>query len=121
MKKGLTTQEISSRLEQYGYNELKEGKKKSILQIFAEQFQDFLVGLLIAAAIISMALGDIESAVVILAVITMNAVLGTAQQLKAEQSLEGLKKLTRPKVKVLRDGKVTVIEGREIEIGRAHV
>lgn len=117
MKKGLTTQEISSRLEQYGYNELKEGKKKSILQIFAEQFQDFLVGLLIAAAIISMALGDIESAVVILAVITMNAVLGTAQQLKAEQSLEGLKKLTRPKVKVLRDGKVTVIEGREIVPG----
>lgn len=117
MKKGLSTQEVAKRLEQYGYNELREGKKKNVLQIFLEQFRDFLVGLLIAAAIVSMLLGDMESAIVILAVITMNAVLGTVQQLKAEQSLEGLKKLTKPKVKVMRDEKVLVLEGREIVPG----
>lgn len=117
MKKGLSTQEAAKRLKQYGYNELQEGKKKNILQIFLEQFRDFLVVLLIAAALVSMLLGDIESAIVILAVITMNAILGTMQQLKAEQSLEGLKKLTKPKVKAMREEKIIIIEGREIVPG----
>lgn len=116
-KKGLSTQEVQERLKQFGYNELTEKKKKSTLVVFLMQFKDFLVGLLIVAAIISMALGDIESALVILLVITMNAVLGTVQQKKAEQSLEGLKKLTSPRVKVFRDEKVAVIEGRELVPG----
>lgn len=116
-KMGLSTQEVEKQLEQFGYNELKEGKKKNTIQIFLEQFKDFLVGLLIVSAVISMALGDFESALVILAVITMNAVLGTVQQMKAEQSLEGLKKLTSPKVKALRNQAVCMIEGREIVPG----
>lgn len=116
-KQGLSTAEAQERLKQYGYNELTEKKKRSIIVVFLLQFKDFLVGLLIAAAIISMILGDIESALVILLVITMNAVLGTVQQKKAEQSLEGLKKLTSPKVKVMRDGNVTVLEGRELVPG----
>ena len=116
-KKGLSTLEAQERQKQYGYNELSEKKKKSIVVIFLSQFKDFLVGLLIVAAIVSMALGDVESALVILLVITMNAVLGTIQQKKAEQSLEGLKKLTSPRVKVIRDGNVTVMEGRELVPG----
>lgn len=116
-KKGLSTREAQEKLKQYGYNELTEKKKKSIIVIFLLQFKDFLVGLLIAAAIISMVLGDMESALVILLVITMNAVLGTVQQKKAEQSLEGLKKLTSPRVKVIRDENVTVLEGRELVPG----
>lgn len=116
-KKGISTAEAREKLKQHGYNELTEKKKKSIIVVFFMQFKDFLVGLLIAAAIISMVLGDIESALVILLVITMNAVLGTVQQKKAEQSLEGLKKLTSPKVKVMRDDNVTVLEGRELVPG----
>lgn len=116
-KKGLSTSEAQEKLKQYGYNELTEKKKKSIIIVFLLQFKDFLVGLLIAAALISMVLGDIESALVILLVITMNAVLGTVQQKKAEQSLEGLKKLTSPRVKVIRDENVTVLEGRELVPG----
>lgn len=73
-KQGLSTAEAQQKLKQYGYNELTEKKKRSIIVVFLLQFKDFLVGLLIAAAIISMILGDIESALVILLVITMNAV-----------------------------------------------
>lgn len=116
-EKGLSTLEAQERLKQYGYNELAEKKKQSVVIIFLLQFKDFLVGLLIVAAMISMMLGDLESALVILSVIILNAVLGTVQQKKAEQSLEGLKKLTSPCVKVMRDETVTVIKGRELVPG----
>ena len=76
-----------------------EGKKKTILQIFLEQYKDFLVIILIIAAIASGFMGDIESAAVILIVITMNAILGTVQTVKAEQSLASLKKLSGPEAR----------------------
>ena len=84
------------------FNELVEGKKKSTLQIFLEQYKDFLVIILIIAAIVSGFLGDFESAIVILVVITMNAILGTVQTLKAEQSLDSLKQMSAPEAKVIR-------------------
>ena len=84
----LTSEQARKNQEQYGYNELTEGKKKSVLQIFLEQFKDFLVIILIIAAVVSGFLGDAESAAVIFVVITMNAVLGTVQTVKAEQSLK---------------------------------
>ena len=115
--KGLSTLQVQERQKQYGFNELAERKKQSTFIIFLLQFKDFLVGLLIAAAIISIMLGDMESALVILLVITMNAILGTAQQKKAEQSLEGLKKLASPRVKVVRDGEIRVVQGRELVLG----
>ena len=90
----LTDEEVRSHQEQYGKNELTEGKKKSTFQIFLEQFKDFLVIILIVAAIVSGFMGDVESAAVILIVITMNAILGTVQTVKAEQSLQSLKKLS---------------------------
>ncbi len=114
---GLSGQEAARRLAQYGPNELREGGKKSTLRIFLEQFLDFLVMILIIAAIISAALGDVESMVVILAVITMNAVLGTVQTVKAEASLDSLKQMSAPTAKVLRDGKILQIPGREVVPG----
>ena len=103
--------------EQYGPNELVEGKKKTILQIFLEQYKDFLVIILIIAAVASGFMGDVESAAVILIVITMNAILGTVQTIKAEQSLASLKKLSGPEAKVLRDGAVVQIPSAEVTVG----
>ena len=114
---GLSSQEAAARLEQHGPNELQSGKQKSIPRIFAEQFADFLAIILILAAIVSAILGDVESTVVILAVITMNAILGTVQTVKASASLDSLKRMSAPTAKVLRDGKVLQIPGREVTVG----
>lgn len=113
----LTEAEVRSNQEKYGKNELAEGKKKKIWQIFLEQFLDFLVIILIAAAVVSGMLGEMESAIVILVVITINAILGTAQTVKAEQSLDSLKELSAPLAKVLRNGKVIPIPAKEVTIG----
>ncbi len=113
----LTQEEIQRRQRQYGPNQLVEGQKKSALQIFLQQFQDALVIILIIAAIVSGCLGDGESAVVILIVITINAILGTVQTLHAEQSLDSLKKLSGPEAKVLRSGKTLLIPASEITVG----
>ena len=114
---GLTDEEVKRSREACGWNELTEGKKKSILQIFGEQYKDFLVLILIASAVISGILGDVESAAVIMIVITMNAVLGTVQTVKAEQSLQSLKKLSGPQAKVLREGAVVLLPARELVVG----
>lgn len=113
----LTTEQAKKNQEKYGFNELVEGKKKSTVQIFLEQFKDFLVMILIISAIISGILGDAESAIVIFVVITMNAILGTVQTVKAEQSLDSLKQLSAPEAKVVRDGNVIQIPSREVTIG----
>ena len=113
----LTDQQVMEHQEKYGKNELVEGKKKSTFQIFLEQYKDFLVIILIAAAIVSGFLGDAESAIVILVVITMNAILGTVQTVKAEQSLNSLKKLSGPTAKVLRNGNVIQIPSVELTVG----
>ena len=113
----LSEEQIRANQEKYGPNELVEGKKKSVLQIFLEQYKDFLVIILIIAAIVSGMVGDTEAAVVILVVITMNAILGTVQTIKAEQSLESLKKLSGPEAKVLRGGNVVQIPSSEVTVG----
>ena len=114
---GLSSQEAAARLEKNGPNELQGGKRKSVLRIFLEQFADFLVIILILAAIVSAVLGDVESTVVILAVITMNAILGTVQTVKAAASLDSLKQMSAPTAKVVRDGRVIQIPGREVTVG----
>ena len=113
----LTEEQVRKNQEKYGPNELVEGKKKTVFQIFLEQYKDFLVIILIIAAIASGFMGDIESAAVILIVITMNAVLGTVQTVKAEQSLASLKKLSGPEAKVLRGGSVVQIPSSEVTVG----
>ena len=101
---GLTGEEAGQRLAESGENVLKEGKRKSILQVFFEQFCDLLVVILIIAALISMVSGNVESTIVIIAVIVLNAILGTVQHAKAEKSLDSLKSLSSPSTKVMRDG-----------------
>lgn len=113
----LTSEQAKQNQEKYGFNELVEGKKKSVFQIFLEQYKDFLVIILIVAAIVSGFLGDVESTIVILVVITMNAILGTVQTIKAEQSLDSLKQMSAPEAKVIRDGTLMQIPAREVTIG----
>ena len=116
-KEGLTQQQAQNRLHKYGENVLQESKKKSTFTIFLEQFKDFLVIILIIAGILSLFLADAESAIVIFVVITLNAILGTIQYVKAEQSLESLKSLSAPSVKVLRDGQKITVPSQQITIG----
>lgn len=114
---GLTTAQAQKQQEVYGFNEISEGNKKNCFLIFLEQYKDFLVLILIAAAVISAILGDVESAAVIFVVITVNAILGTVQQMKADNSLNSLKQLSAPNAKVLRDGNVVILPSREITVG----
>lgn len=100
---GLTEEEVQNRKERYGRNRLESEKKKSVLQIFLEQFKDLLILILIVAGVISAFSGQMESTAVIFAVIILNAILGTVQYLKAEKTLEGLKQLSAPIAKVLRN------------------
>ena len=114
---GLSAAEAAGRLAKFGHNELQGGRQKSTLRIFCEQFADFLVVILILAAVVSAILGDVESAAVILAVITMNAVLGTVQTVKAAASLDSLKRMSAPTAKVVRDGQVLQVPGRDVVPG----
>lgn len=113
-EQGLGEKELENLREKYGENILNAKEKKSALVIFLEQFKDFLVIILLVAAAISFISGNRESAIVILAVIVMNAILGTVQHLKAEKSLESLKKMSSPKAKVIRDGEKREIDSSEL-------
>lgn len=113
-EQGLGEKELENLREKYGENILNAKEKKSALVIFLEQFKDFLVIILLVAAAISFISGNRESTIVILAVIVMNAILGTVQHLKAEKSLESLKKMSSPKAKVIRDGEKREIDSSEL-------
>ena len=114
---GLTSSQAEKLLAKNGKNVLQESKKKSVLQVFLGQFADLLVIILIIAAIISIFSGNIESTIVIFAVIILNAVLGTFQHVKAEKSLESLKSLSSPSAKVIRDGRKIEIDSKNVVEG----
>ena len=114
---GLSSQQAIQRLEEYGHNTLTESKKVSPFLIFLKQFQDLLVLILICAAVISMISGNLESTLVIFAVIILNAILGTVQHMKAEKSLDSLKALSAPAAKVMRDGTKIEIPASQIVPG----
>lgn len=116
-RNGLTSFQVDDRQKQYGLNEMDQQEKESPLQIFLSQFKDLLVIVLIVAGFISMATGEIVSSIVIFTVITINAILGTVQTLKARKSLESLSKLSMPHVKVIRDGQLHQIVSNELTIG----
>ena len=116
-EQGLTSSQAEKILAEKGENVLEEGKRKSTLQVFLEQFCDLLVVILIIAALISMVSGNVESTVVILAVIILNAILGTVQHAKAEKSLDSLKSLSSPNAKVLRDGQKVEIPSVKVVPG----
>ncbi|CDI41523.1 Possible calcium-transporting ATPase [Lactobacillus helveticus CIRM-BIA 953] len=114
---GLSSQQAKDNLAKYGKNALIEGKKTTTLQVFLEQFKDLMVIILIIAAVISAFTGELESTLVIIAVLILNAILGTVQHIKAEKSLESLKSLSSPSAKVLRDGKKIEIDSKDVVPG----
>lgn len=116
-KQGLTNKVAQEKLAQVGPNALIEGKKKSILEVFLEQFKDLMVIILIVAAVISAFTGNLESTAVIIVVLILNATLGTVQHVKAKKSLEALKSLSAPAAKVLRDGKKQEIAAKDVVPG----
>lgn len=114
---GLTTAQVKERLDEYGNNELVEGKKKSLLEVFLSQFCDLLVIILIIAAVISAISGNVESTIVIIAVLILNAILGTVQYSKAQKSLDSLKSLSAPCAKVRRNGVKMAVASKDIVPG----
>ena len=121
--KGLSLKEAEKRLAQNGANELTERKKKSILRRFLEQFKDFMILILLAAAAVSYGVSawegeaDLADSAIILLIVVLNAILGVVQESKAERSIEALKQLSAPAARVLRDGKQIQIASRELVPG----
>lgn len=116
-KDGLNEKQVDENISKYGLNELNQKKKKSVLQVFISQFKDLLIFILIAAGIISMLSNNVESTIVIFAVIILNAILGTVQHFKAEQSLDSLKALSAPSAKVIRNGSKIEIHSKNVVPG----
>ena len=114
---GLSSSEARKRLEQYGPNRLKEKKRKSTFMLFLEQFNDYLIYILIAAAVISILLGEVSDALIILVVVLINAIVGVVQESRAEKAIEALKKLSAPHAIVIRNGRQEEIDAAEVVPG----
>ena len=114
---GLSTSEANARREKYGPNLLKEGKRKTMLQRFAEQFANVMIIILIVAAVISFFMGEAADAFIILGVVVINAVLGVLQESRAEKALDALKKMSAPFVRVKRNGQADRIKTEELVPG----
>jgi len=122
IEKGLTLEDIKTRQEKYGLNELKTKNKKSIFVKFLEQFKDFMIAVLIIAAIVSGIVGiingeGITDTIIIMIVVLVNAIIGVIQENKAEKSLEALQKLSSHVAKTIRNGKLEVLPSRELVPG----
>lgn len=121
-KQGLTDQEVLSRQEKYGLNQLRETKKKTLFMMFIDQFKDFLVIILIVAAIVSLVVGIVEGegvidGLIIMAIVLLNAILGVNQEQKASNALQALKKMSSPSAKVIRNGKTVEISSEQLTVG----
>ena len=116
-RQGLTADQITKMKEKYGENQLQEEKPISIIKVFIQQFNDFLVWILLSAAVVSGIIGKWESAAVIMVVLLINALLGAFQHIKADESLKSLKALSAPNAKVIRDGVQQVISAKDVVVG----
>ena len=119
---GLSGEEAQKRIEEYGYNELKEQNKTTVFQKFLNQFKDFMIIVLLIAAVISGVLSFMEDeglvdSIIILAIVILNAIIGVVQECKAEASLEALKKMSGYVAKVVRNGKTETIPTKELVPG----
>ncbi len=123
LKEGLTNEEAKKRLENQGLNKLQDKKKENIIIKFLQQFNDFMIIILIIASIISASMafvegsGDYIDSIIIIAIVIFNAIMGLVQESKAEKSLEALKKMSSPNAKVKRNGKIVTIKSEEVVIG----
>ena len=117
VKKGLSKEEAAGRIEKYGYNELKEKEKEPVWVKIGKQLKDFLVVTLIIASIVSGMVGEISDAIVIIAIVIVNAVLGVVQEGKAEKAMEALKKMSAPNARVLRSGHIEIIPAKNLVPG----
>ncbi len=120
--KGLSQQEAQKRLEEHGYNRLQGAAEKTLVQLFAEQFKDFLVIILIIAAIVSMVVGIVEGegifdSIVIIAIVIINAIIGVNQETKASSALKALKEMSSPQAKVIRGGNIIKTPSEELVLG----
>jgi Ca2+-transporting ATPase len=111
---GLPKDEIAKRIQQYGYNELQEGERETLFRKIIKQLKDFLVVILIVASIVSGLVGEISDALVIIAIVIVNAILGVLQEGKAEKALEALKKLSAPNARVCREGHIELVPARDL-------
>lgn len=116
-KEGLTSQEAEKRIADYGPNQLDEGKSKSLLMKFLEQFKDFMIIVLLAAALISGIFGDVTDSIIILVVVVLNAVLGVFQEAKAEEAINALREMSSPEARVRRDGSVISLKSDQLVPG----
>jgi len=116
-EKGLSQQDAEQRLEKYGLNEIKEEKKISVFQIFFSQFKSSLIIILLAAIILTLIIGEYADSALITVIVIVNALLGFAQEYKAEKSIEALKKLASLKATVIRGGNEERILAKDIVPG----
>lgn len=114
---GLTKAAVQKRFEQYGYNELEEKKKIPAWLLFLRQFKDFMILILIAAAILSGIMGDLTDTIIILVIIILNAILGFVQEFRAEKAMDALKKMTVTQTQVIRENQPTIISATELVQG----
>lgn len=117
LHEGLTSAEAHARLERYGPNELQEKPRPGFFKLLLDQFNNFLVIILIVAAVVSLLLGEMVDALAIIAIITLNAILGVVQESKAEQALAALKRMTAPNAQAIRDGQQITVPARELVPG----
>lgn len=121
-KNGISEEEAKTRLKSNGLNKLREGKKKTLLSRFGDQFKNVMIIILLIAAVVSMVIAVVEKepmtdAIVILGVVVLNAILGVTQETKAEKAIDALKKMSLPYINVKRDGKVVIVKTEELVIG----
>lgn len=114
---GLSDDEVKNRQRKYGYNELQEGEKQSLILLFFAQFKDFMVLVLLIATLISGLLGEYVDAIAIIAIVLLNGILGFFQERKAEKSLDALKEMSAPQVHILRNNQWTKIPSKEVVVG----
>jgi len=114
---GLRSEEAGNRLAKYGRNELKEKGRRSPIAMFADQFRDFMILVLIAAAVVSGFVGEAADTVAILVIVVLNAAIGFVQEYRAEKAMEALRQMAAPAARVLRDGRVSAVPGAEIVPG----
>ncbi|OGP10197.1 MAG: ATPase [Deltaproteobacteria bacterium RIFCSPLOWO2_12_FULL_43_16] len=114
---GLSSEEVRKRLDEYGPNELKEGKKKTPLMMLLDQFKDFMIIVLIASAVIAGALGEVADTIAIMVIVVLNAIIGFVQEYRAEKAMEALKMMAAPTATVLRDGHTSNIASSDVVPG----